>query len=208
MTAPTLELHRADRVTIRVLGVLTTIATASFTVGTVFAGLRSLAAGETVIRLLTRAELPHEGTPGGPGIVSAGFDSALVTATGLSGGVRALLTSAMILDAVTVAAVGGAIAWFLLMFAGKRPFQQSLFRTTLIAGFALTLGPLLSTALSGFAKMQAAVELNPLAHEVFDIGFEIPALGVTIPLLGLAVLALAFVFRMGNRLQRDTEGLI
>jgi len=210
MSATPLELHRADRITIRVLGVLTVVVTAASTAGSVFAGFRSLAAGETVIHLLTRMEVPNDGTPApdGPGIVSAGFESALVTATGLSDGVRALLATSMIIDTLTIAAVGGAIAWFLLMFAGRRPFQRSLFRTTLVAGFALTLGPLLATALSGFARMQAAVELNPVAHDVFEIGFEIPALGATVPLLGLAVLALAFVFRAGERLQRDTDGLV
>jgi len=207
-TLPAPELARADRITVRVLGVLAAAITLVTFVGTAVSGISTLASGETRLQLLTRAEVPNLGTSGGPGIVSAGFDSADVVATGLSDGTRALLTAAALADAATVAAVGGAIAWFLLMFAAGRHFQGSLFATTLVAGFALAIGPLLSTGLGGLGKMQAADELNPVAHDVFVVGFSVDAFGPAIPLLGFAVLAIAFVFRSGARLQRDTEGLV
>lgn len=204
-------LSRADRVTMRMLAVIIAAATLAsvawysvFTPGT-------LTPGATSIELLTRTEVPNAGTPGGgdePGIVSAGFHSAHVVATGLSDGVRVALGFSAFATALTIAAVGGAIAWLLFLVAAGRPFQRSLSWTTLVAGIALGLGPILSVGLDGLARMQAADELNPLVHDIFVVGFSVPALSLALPAVGIAVLTLASVFRRGAQLQRDTEGLV
>lgn len=107
-----------------------------------------------------------------------------------------------------IAAVDGAIARFLFLFAAQRPFQRSLFVTTLSCGIALILGPIIATGLRGLGLMQSAFELNPLAHDVFLAGFTIDATAAVIPGIGFVVLALAYVFRAGERMQRDTEGLV
>jgi len=173
-----------------------------------FARLRTLARGETTMSLLTRAEVPYRyeaHTDAGAGIMSAGFDSATVVAGGLSDGTRALLTGGVIADAVATAVSIGAVAWFLLLLIRNRPFHRSLVAASLAAGSALLIGGILSAGLGGLGRMQAAVELNPLAGGVFKVGFLVdpwPAVA------GLGVLALAFVFRRGERLQRDTEGLV
>lgn len=202
-------IHRTDRITIGVLGVIV----AAITVATFFwiiaGAIQTITAlGETSVQLLINGEVPNSGTPGGPGIVSATYSTADVVATGLSDGTRWLLGGAAITIALTVAAVGGGVAWFLLMFGAKRVFQRSLFTTTLIAGFALLLGPILAVGLNGLAHMQAAFELNPLVDDAFIPGFTIDGLGFVVPVLGFVVLTLAFVFRAGERMQRDTEGLI
>lgn len=202
---------RADRIT---LGVMAVVAAAASLVGAFLhfaSGFGMLAPGATHVHLLTRMEVPNAGTPGvgdAPGIVSAGFESAAVVATGLSDGARFALGAGILSTSITILIVGGAVAWLLAMVAASRPFGRSLRATTLAAGFALTLGPILSLGLTGFGQMQAADELNHLADGIFVVGFSAPLLGLALPLAGLAVLALSYVFHVGARLQRDTEGLV
>ncbi len=207
-TIPIHEMHRSDRITIRVLGILVAVITVAAFLWLSASALGSIVPGETRVEMLIHGEVPNAGTPGGPGIVSAGYSTASIVATGLSAGTRWLLGGAALITALTTAAVGGGSAWFLIMLSARRPFQRSLFATTIIAGFALVLGPLIATGLDGLGHMQAAVELNPLVDDAFTVGFTIDGLGVVVPLLGFVVLALAFVFRSGARMQRDTEGLV
>ncbi len=204
-------LHRSDLLTIRGLAIIAALITTALFIWRLIGGISLLAAGETSLELLTRAEVPNLGTPGAenaPGIVSAGFETAHVVATGLDTATRVLLTTSAFADALTIAAVGGAIAWFLFLFAAQRPFQRSLFVTTLSCGIALIFGPIIANGLRGLALMQAATELNPLAHDVFIAGFAIDATSAVIPGIGFVVLALAYVFRAGERMQHDTAGLV
>lgn len=205
---PAFALHRYDRRVLRVLGVIAVLITVWLLIDGVVHGIRALAPGETSLVLLTRHEVPHDreaSTADGAAIVSAGFDTASVVASGLSGQSRGLLAVGAFATALTAAVVGGAIAWFLLLLAARRPFHRSLYLTALAAGFALVIGTLLSNGIGGFGRMHAATELQPLTDEVFLVGFQFDPLPTVV---GFAVLAVAFVFRAGTRLQRDTEGLV
>ena len=87
-----------------------------------------------------------------------------------------------------------------------KPFARSLQALALAAGATLALGSLLGLALAGFGRMNAALALNrALDEDRFLVGFSFDPLPVV---LGFAIMALAFVFRAGHRLQRDTEGLV
>ncbi|MCR2808128.1 MULTISPECIES: hypothetical protein [unclassified Microbacterium] len=164
-----------------------------------------MAGGRTPVGLLTDAEVPHVGSAGGAGIESATFESAWVIATGLSDSTRGLVAAGVGFGALTAAITAGAVAYFFLLLLWKRPFHRSLVVATQIAGSALLLGSLLSGGLGGLGRMMAASELNPIAGDVFLVAFSFEP-GVL--LAGVAVLALSFVFGRGQRLQRDTEGLI
>lgn len=202
-------MHRADRITIGVLGVIVAAITAGAFLWLSAGAFHTItAAGETSVQLLISGEVPHTSNSGDLGIVSAGYSSAALVASGLSAGTRWLLGGAAIATALTVAAVGGGVAWFMLMTSTKRMFQRSLFTTTLIAGFALAVGPIVATGLNGFGHMRAAFELNPLVNNALIPGFTIDGLGFVVPIFGFVVLILAFVFRTGERMQRDTEGLV
>lgn len=53
--------------------------------------------------------------------------------------------------------------------------------------------------------MMAADELNPIADDVFVVGFSFDP---SVLLAGIGVLALSIVFSYGVKLQRDTKGLV
>ena len=77
-----------------------------------------------------------------------------------------------------------------------------------MAGIVLVVGPLLVTALTGFAPMQTAVELNDAVNGILVPGFAVSSWGLTIPFVGLGVIALAYLLRRMEGLQRDTAGLV
>jgi len=161
--------------------------------------------GEAVISLLTTADLAHTAADAGPSIVSATYDSARVVASDLSSGTAWMLGLGVAFSGLTIAVTAGAAVFFFLMLMWRRPFHLALVVATQIAGSALLIGSLLSVGIGGLGRMQAASELNPLANDVFIVGF---AFDPAIMLVGLVVLSLSFVFARGLTLQHDTKGLI
>lgn len=162
-----------------------------------------VAAGETPVALFASQEVPT-GLGGSAAIVSGSFTDAALVVTGLSDGVRALLGTGAVLATLTSLAVSLAVAYFLWALLKERPFRASVTVAAMIAGGALLLGGLLHQAVTGFGTMQAAVELDP-EGAVFDIGmwFDLtPLFG------GFAIMALGFAFQLGERLQRETDGLV
>lgn len=165
----------------------------------------AIAQDRATLTLLTDQPLETLARSGGPVLESATFDSARVVATGLDAGTRWLLGAGAGVAALTNALVVGSLVLFVLLLLWRRPFHRALVAATLTAGAALLIGGILSSGLGGLGRMMAADALNPASGDAFILGFAFdPA-----PLLaGVAVLALSFVFSTGQRLQRDTEGLV
>lgn len=209
---PSAPLTRADRVVLVVFA----IAAAAFGLGSLVMGVLRLrlylgAAGEggTPVSLLADASLPGipmGATDGeGPRIVFGAFPTADLLAEGLSGGTRALLGVGEGFAALVAIVVSAALTSLFVSLARGRAFARGLYALALVAGAALAIGSLLAQGIAGFGRMNAAVELNPIADDLFVVGF---AFDPTPVLVGFAIMALAFVFRAGSRLQRDTEGLV
>lgn len=167
--------------------------------------LIATAEGGTPVSLLTDASVPGVPTDGDPRIVAGAFPSADLLVSGLSGGTRALLAIGEGLGVLTAVIVSGALAALFLSVARGRPFARPLTGLALAAGATLTFGSLLGQALAGFGRMNAAVELEDTLPGVFPVGFAFDPAPV---LVGFAIMALAFVFRAGRRLERETEGLV
>lgn len=165
----------------------------------------TIAGGEVPMSMLTSAEVPVSTSDGGAGLASATFQSAWVVATGLSGTARTLLAAGVVTSAITTLLTTGAIVMFLLLLLWRRPFHRALIVATQVAGSALLIGSVLSVGLGGLGRMMAADELNPVADDVFMVGF---AFDPTFVLAGIGVLSLSLVFSYGAKLQRDTEGLV
>ncbi len=195
--------HRADRATVRVISVLAGAVALALAVGSVAAAISFAWAPSVTTTLLATA--PAAATAP---VQTAAFDSVTLTTGTLSPGARAATAAGHLAVALTAVLVGGALAWLLLAVSAGRPLPRGLSRMLLVAGFALTLGPLLGAGLLGLGSMQAAAELNPSVGGILLVGFELSAWGVAIPVTGFGVLALAFVFTHLRTLQRDTEGLV
>jgi hypothetical protein len=167
--------------------------------------LLAAADGGTPLSLSTVAPLSEIPGSGSPRIEFGVFPTADLVAHGLTDGTRALLSIGEGLGMLLTIVVGVAVAAFFLSLARGRPFARPLFRLALVAGGTLALGSLVAQLTSGFGEMNAALELNPIADDVFIVGFDVDPAPLV---LGFAIMALAAVFRAGSRLERDTEGLV
>jgi hypothetical protein len=208
MTSPVAkgDLTRADGITLSVLAGLIFAGAAAYLLLGAARVFRIIAApGETPLELLTSAEIPVAEYDGQPQLLRAGFASADLVVSGLSGGTRALLATGTGLGVLTSVVVLSGVAYLIASVARGKPFARPLPRLALIAGGTLAIGTLLAQGLTVLGQMFAATELNPIADDVFVVGGEFDW---TLIFVGIVVMALAFVFRAGARLQRDTEGLV
>ena len=208
MTSPVAkgDLTRADGITLSVLaGLIFAGASVYLLVGAAQV-IRMLASpGASTITLLTSSEIPSPSHDGAPQLVHGVFTTADVVASGLSGGTRALLATGTGLGFLTTAVVLGGVAYLIAALSRGKPFARPLPVLALIAGATLAIGTLLAQGLTVLGQMSAADELNPVSDDVFIVGGDF---NPTLIFVGIVVMALAFVFRAGARLQRDTEGLV
>jgi hypothetical protein len=168
------------------------------------------AVGDAVpLRLEVDHALP-EGIGGGTAtLIEGAYDSAAVSASGLSAGVVTLLTVARGFGLLTTAAVAWSVAWLAWKLLRGRPFAASVGNALATAGGALALGGLLSQGLGGFGSWIAIEELlgdvSADADSFFPLvmGFDPAPLGY-----GFAMMLIALAFERGRRLQQDTDGLV
>jgi hypothetical protein len=142
------------------------------------------------------------------GVTAAAVETVRLTTDALAASTRALLAGGAALLGLTALIVGCALALLMFATASGRPFRPALYRFSLVAGLALVLGPLLATALTGFASMQAAFALDDSVGGILFPGFAVSSWGFAIPIVGLGVIALAYLLRRMEGLQRDTAGLV
>jgi hypothetical protein len=156
--------------------------------------------------LLAEAPLPDAATDGTARVTQGSFDSAEVTLAGLSTLPKSLLTLQGSTAVATTLLVSATVVYFCWSVLRRRPFTKPVFWLVALVGYALLIGTLLGQGFGGLGQMIAAGELNgdqaagfwPLAVTV-DLG---PAA------TGLVLLVAAGAIRLGQQLQRETDGLI
>ncbi|GMA28579.1 hypothetical protein [Arenivirga flava] len=196
-------------------GILYAVGTGALLVGAaaVLLGGTQLIVDAVADAVPLRLEVDHA-LPGGVGggtatLIEGAYDSAAVTASGLSAGVVTLLTIARAFELLTTAAVAWSVAWLAWKLLRGRPFAASVANALATAGASLLIGGLLSQGLGGFGAWVAIEELlgdvSPEADPFFPLvmAFDPAPLG-----FGLATLLIAIAFERGRRLQQDTEGLV
>jgi hypothetical protein len=158
------------------------------------------------ITLLAEAPLPEEASTGTARLIGGTFDSAEVTVAGLSTLPRFLLTLEGATMVATTLLVSATVVYFCWSVLRRRPFTKPVFWLVALVGYALILGTILGQGFGGLGRMIAAGELAgepmngfwPLAVSI-DLG---PAA------TGLVLLVAAGAIHLGQRLQRETDGLI
>ena len=198
----------ATRVTIWVALVSSTLAAAAIFLFGVVAIASTIASGEVTVQMSTTAPLPPEADAGSGTITSGTFDTATVSAGSLDGGTIALSVLGTAFGILTSAAVAAALALLCWRMLHPQVFSRSLSTVVTTSGAVVLIGGIISQAIHVFVAWMVADQLNaasagldgfwPISAEV-DPTFM--ALGVGLALVGLA-------FSHGERIQRDTEGLV
>ena len=194
---------RPDRITIRVIAVITALLGVALATAQVSRAVWMLTSPEVTVNLLANGATPVASDAA----VSASIDTVAVT-TDLVASSRVLFAVGAIMLALTAIIVALAVTWLLWSISSEMRFPVALHRFTFAAGFALVLGPLIGTAAQGFGSMEAAHTTNDALGGILLVGFGVDGWGFAVPLVGFAVLALGYVFQAMRRMQRDTEGLV
>lgn len=159
----------------------------------------------TVI-LFADAPLPDVASSGTATLTDGSFDSAEVTVAGLSTLPRFLLTLEGSTALATTLLVSATVVYFCWSVLRRRPFTRPVFWLVALVGYALVLGTILGQGFGGLGRLIAAGELN---GDPLDGFWPMATLVDLAPAgTGLVLLVAAGAIALGQRLQRETDGLI
>jgi hypothetical protein len=168
----------------------------------VFGTIAALSAESVTLPQPVDATIPGSTATDGTTLAEGTFRMSDITVTGLDAGVRALLAGSRVLDLSVHLTV--AIGVILLCFAlvKGRPFIPLMRRMLIVISMTVIVGGLLGSGLLGFANME-------IAHSLDRAEFPMVAnIDFTAAIVGVALALVAAAFELGERLQRDSEGLV
>ncbi|MET1053455.1 MAG: hypothetical protein ABWX65_12520 [Mycetocola sp.] len=195
-----------DTVSLRVLSVLGVLVAGLGLVGGVF-GLVQTLTSETVA-VTQPVSLPvTDIVTDGPASVSAGETTfAELSVDGLSMAARLLLGGGTLLLTLVQVMIAIAVVVLCRQLLAGRPFVRALGRLVSALAVVVLAGGMVGQALYGFGNFQVATELN-----TEPIGSAFPMLmhlDSTPFIIGIVLAVVAMAFSVGERLQRETDGLV
>lgn len=150
-------------------------------------------------------------------IEDAGYETAWLSVAGLPVGARWLIYGETALPALAMIAVCVAVFWLAIMLLRGRPFVRSLSNVIGITAVAVMIGGVGAQIFAGASRSAVVEHLAPsvitAGGNAADPSYEgLTSWALNLDLapvgwaLGLALVASAF--ELGQRLQKDTEGLV
>ena len=157
--------------------------------------------------LVVDEALPPEADRGTATLINGSYDSAAVTLGDMSDGAFTLLTAGLVLSIITTAIVALAFVYLSWRLLRAKPFRKSLSIAFITAGSALLLGSILSIGFEGLGRMIVSSEL--VGDDTLEGFWPMAAQGDLAPIgFGLALLIVACAFEYGEKLSRETDGLV
>jgi hypothetical protein len=192
---------RGDRIGVTVVGIGALVVAAITLGATVIQVIGEITSA--TVRLDVMADSPASALTGSGGIDSARWTGAAIEASGAAPGDRMLLAAGTLLTGLSWVAVALAVAYLCRRLVQGSPFAATVTRVAIFTAFTVIVGPTLGRLLTDLATNTIVIAAH--AHDPLVVGFGFDA-GTWAAGLALALVALAF--RVGERLQRDTEGLV
>ncbi len=135
----------------------------------------------------------------------------LLTATGLDTVTRVLVAAEVVITTAVIVTLLVTVARFAQQSIAAEPFSPHLGRLLIIGGATLAVGSMAAQLVGQFAGQRAREQLFALSESAVEGVTNVPA-SWNIDLLpvgvGLALIVVAGLVRNGERLQRDTTGLV
>lgn len=159
---------------------------------------------EITLRGVPLAEsLPAELADASPAIVSAGYDTVTLVVDGAPDSARAALIVAAVVTSLLTIGICAAVAWLCLRVFVGRPFVRSATWGIGIVAILVIVAGMAAPFFTGLANAETAKALGLDELPALLIVFDAAPLG-----WGLALAVVAAAFEIGQRLQRDTQGLV
>jgi hypothetical protein len=158
------------------------------------------------VALSTAATVPPDAATGPATIVSGEFDRAEVMVSGIDLGPRLALAGSIAATSLMTVVVAAAIVALCRAILAGRPFVRSVTWLLATASITLIAGSLIGAALHTIATFSIVAALNPdPADAVFPFASEYDLAPL---LIGLVLGAVATAFHLGQKMQRDADGLV
>jgi len=141
--------------------------------------------------------------------VTGRYDTALVEVAGLQDDTSLLVLVSALVWVLIWGIVFGSVAYLAWQLLKRKPFAAPLTAAIMKAGSALAAGSISAQLLSGFAQWHVIGEMtgNAPVDSPWFWALEIPIDFAPIG-AGILLLLVGLAFRHGERLQRDTDGLV
>lgn len=195
------EVVRSRRVSGLVLMSAAWIAVAAFGVIAVWTIAETFGSPSITVTVDTFAELGEVGS--NAAVVDGHYSSAVLRLSGLDAGPRFLLALGQLFSVGTAIVVAVVIALFARRVWRGFAFTQGLTSTLLVLAAVLAVGPNLARVLGDLGRWMALDQLTLGEPFLRGVGLDLVPIGV-----GLTLGLLAAIFGVGQRLQRDADGLV
>lgn len=139
------------------------------------------------------------------GIAAAEYTESVVTVESLPAGARWLLFAEIALPALATVVVCAALWWLGLSLIRQRAFRRSMVPVLATAAFALIVAGMIGPLLGGIGRAEVVEQLSADTSQfwAFLVSANLAPVG-----WGIALALMATAFEVGQRLQRETEGLV
>ncbi|WP_300267746.1 hypothetical protein [Microbacterium sp.] len=177
---------------------------AAVVVGAVGAGVEIFASPVAVS--LPVHDAPMASLADASGVTAAEYTQSLVSFEALDAGIRWLLLLEVALPALATVIVCASLWWLGFSLIRQRAFRRSMVPMLVTASFALIVAGMLAPMFGAFARAEMVAQL-PLADtgEFWMLMYELNPAPIG---WGIALALVATAFEVGQRLQRETEGLV
>lgn len=137
-------------------------------------------------------------------VISGEYTSVALEVARLSAAPTALLAAGALIGGLGIAAAALVITRLGLRLLGRAPVLPTIAGHTVATGALLAVTSLAAQGATGFGQMLAADDLEAVVAGL-PLGFEVE---LTPIVAGLALSVLGFVITLGERFERDAEGLV
>jgi len=168
----------------------------------------NLSSGTIGLTLSTTQTLPAEADQGPAALLSGEFDTATIVVGGLDAGTFAIALISKIALALTQLAIAASVVLLCWSLVKARPFRRSLSITVTISGAIVLIGGVLSAGLGVLASWMVADQLNDPDAGLDGFWPILAGVDPTFIAIGVALMLAGLAFEYGDKLQRDTDGLV
>ena len=198
--------QRLDSGALRLVSVLGVLFAGCALIWGVF-GFVSMLSSETVpVSQPVSVDVTGLATDGTASVASGEVNQAELSLAGLSIAARLLLGSGTLLLVLVQVMVAIAVVALCRQLLAGRPFAPAIRKLLTASALVVLAGGILGQAVYGFGNFQVAAELN---HDPIGTSFPMMMhLDSTPVVVGLVLGIIATAFAVGERLQRDTDGLV
>jgi hypothetical protein len=174
-------------------------------VGIIARTVTTMTADAVTVRGMALADPSAERIADAPSVIDATFDSVTLSVEGLSTSPRVLLAIADMLGVIGVISLCVVVAWLCVRIFTGRPFTKAATWGIASASLIVMFGGLMSQAVRANAYFEITDELSleTVGLAGFEMSIDLAPLG-----WGFALAVIAGAFEIGQRMQRDTDGLV